>query len=86
MADLACLEPCVAAAGLVARTPGPCHPTHVVDARAAGNPLALMDTALGRPKQLLRFTAARGVAGRCEMTIGLLLEQRALAWLDEPLQ
>lgn len=41
--------------------------------------------ALGGPKQLLRFTAAEGAGGHCEMQNRSLLNQRVLDWLDEQL-
>ncbi|WP_076998180.1 S9 family peptidase [Variovorax sp. KK3] len=45
---------------------------------------ALFD-ALGCPKKLLRFTAAEGAGGHCEMQNRSLLNQRVLDWLDEQL-
>ncbi len=39
--------------------------------------------ALRCPKTLLRFTAAEGAAGHCEMGNRSLLNRRALDWLDE---
>jgi hypothetical protein len=41
--------------------------------------------ALRCPKTLLRFTAAEGAAGHCEMGNRSLLNRRALDWLDEQL-
>ena len=41
--------------------------------------------ALSCPKQLLRFSAAEGAGGHCEMRNRSLLNQRALDWLDEQL-
>jgi alpha-beta hydrolase superfamily lysophospholipase len=39
--------------------------------------------ALSCPKALIRFTAAEGAGGHCEMRNRSLLNQRALDWLDE---
>lgn len=52
--------------------------------RLAYSAPALFD-ALSCPKQLLRFTAAEGAGGHCEMQNRSLLNQRVLDWLDEQL-
>ena len=39
--------------------------------------------ALRCPKTLLRFTAAEGADGHCEMKNRSLLNRRVLDWLDE---
>jgi hypothetical protein len=39
--------------------------------------------ALCCPKTLMRFTAAEGASGHCEMENRSLLNRRALDWLDE---
>jgi len=54
------------------------------DALSASAP-ALFE-ALRCPKTLLRFTAAEGAGGHCEMMNRSLLNRRALDWLDDCLQ
>ncbi len=53
--------------------------------RLAGTAQALFE-ALDGPKQLLRFSAAEGAGGHCEMQNRSLLNQRVLDWLDEQFQ
>jgi alpha-beta hydrolase superfamily lysophospholipase len=57
--------------------------------QAEGDPLALgagaLLDALTCPKTLLRFTAAEGADGHCEMRNRSLLNRRVLDWLDETL-
>ncbi len=56
---------------------------------AEGDPLSARTSAffdaLQCPKTLIRFTAAEGAAGHCEMTNRSLLNSRTLDWLDETL-
>ena len=57
----------------------------VAEGDSLGHSVPALYEALRCPNQLLRFTAAEGAGGHCEMKNRSLLNQRVLDWLDEQL-